>query len=575
MDLSRGVELRRFDLPGALVPRDEDAPTPLAMLSDGSRIAAPVRVEGGKPMLIVWDGLTGAMLRRFEAECRCAAFSPDGAYVAGGDAKGQGIVWSLGTGLPVAKLNAGNRINVLMFGRNPRFSPDGPGAEPALRHWQLAAGDGGGNVTVWDLGWEIPRVRSIGRGSYNEVFALSFSPDGALLGSAGRLEARLWDPATGSLLLSIEAGQYQYGLTFSPDGRRLAIGSEAEWQNPGGVQILDLVDGRGVRTLRGLSGWIEAPVLSPDDSHVAALSHDWRVGIWERATGRLKLVLDVPPGLYQTDAGLAFSPDNRLIAFSSDRWAGLWEIESGRLLKSWPLPVGLQDKLSFQGQDHLILARAETIDPSVAPYGGTDCVKYPRYCAIYDLLNKDSREPKRKIREPNLGIQSVALLPGGSAVVIDGLRGTPDRKERSIDLFGLPTGSKKWGLPMRSDEYWQSSIAVDPTGTFMKARQTKNAAVLIDAPSGRSQDFDPTYAALGPGARLVIGGSNEPVLDLLVERGRETPLLAIDAKTTPIGLGRFTKNGLFVVGASPLGDSVSVCDLAEIQQRLTRIGLGW
>src|SRR5262249_37023003 len=159
-----------------------------------------------------------------------------------------------------------------------------------------------------------------------------------------------------------EAGQYHYGLTFSPDGRRLAIGSDDAWGKPGRVLLLELIDGRGIRTLRGLSGLIETATtsFSPDGRLVAAMSHDYRAGIWERETGRLKRVVNVPPGLYQDNAALAVSPDNRLLAFSSDRRAACWEIETGRQIGPWPLPVGLQDRLVFDGPDRLLLARAET-----------------------------------------------------------------------------------------------------------------------------------------------------------------------------------------------------------------------
>jgi serine/threonine protein kinase/WD40 repeat protein len=576
VDLSRRVAPLRFQVPGALALGTGDAPPPVEMLPDGALVAAAVRVANGKPTLVVWDGLTGKVLHRFETECRCTAFSPDGAFVAAGDAVGQVVLWSMATGRAVARLDAGNRINVLSFGRSPRFSPDGPGQVPSLRRWQLAAGDGGGNVTVWDLGSEILRVRSVCRGSHNEVFALSFSPDGSMLASAGRTRARLWDPATGTLLLSMVAGTYQYGLAFSQDGRRLAIGSDEAWGSPGEVLLLELIDGRGVRTLRGLSGLIAATILSPDDRLVAALSHDWRVGVWERETGRLRLVLSVPPGLYQDNAALALSPDDRLLAYTSDRQAGLWEIETGRLLASWSLLVGLQDKLVFPGPGRLLLARAETTDPSVAPYG-TDPGNYPRSCAIYDLLGKNPTVPIRRIDEMSLGTEGIALSPDGSTLVLDGYAVHRGRKVRSLDAIDLSTGVRKWTIPARAQatEYWQGHLTFDPTGKLLKALVSRSDAVLIDMVAGRSREGGDGIHSLGPGAELGIGCSSEREEHWLLELGRKAPLLAVDTATTPLGLDQFSRDGRFIVGISPLGDWVTVCDLAEIQRRLSGVGLGW
>jgi serine/threonine protein kinase/WD40 repeat protein len=575
MNLSRREPIHRFTLPGKLLIDESVALPPATMTPDGSRVGAAVRLPNG-PVVIIWDGRSGEELARFEANVRSLTFSPDATLLAGGDHEGRVIIWSLDTRQLLATVAMDrNRINVLAFGRNPSLDHTGQGPLPPRRRWQLAAGDGGGNVTVWDLGSEIPRVRSICRGSWNEVFALSFSPDGSMLASAGRSHPRLWDPSTGLLLLSVEAGQYQYGLAFSPDGRRLAIGSDEAWGKPGRVLLLELSEGRGVRTLRGLSGTIAATILSPDDRLVAALSHDWRVGIWERETGRLKLTLNVPPGRYQDNAALAISPDNRLFAFSTDRQATLWEIGTGRMCGSWPLPVGLADKLVFQGPDRLLLARAETSDPSVAPYGRTDQRRYPRSCAIYGLLGQNPMQPLRRFREPNLALRNIALSPDGKTLVLDGISGLPEEGTRSMTAHDLASGERKWGFPLQLPSDVPSWIGFDPTGEFVSVTISRDSVALLDAQTGQSRDAHIQFTSLGPGARLGVSSSSEVNQSWLYERGREMPLLTIDIWTMPIGLDRFTRNGRFIVGISPLGDWITVCDLAEIQHRLAGLGLGW
>jgi serine/threonine protein kinase/WD40 repeat protein len=572
-DLVKRQVLLTFEVPGRL---DARGLSQAGMLSDGSLVAAPVQAANGKVTLVVWDGKSGKVLQQFEATSRCVAFSPDGSFLAAGDESGHLAIWSMARNQVVARLDVGNRVNVVSFGREPRFAPDAAHGTASLRRWQLAAGDGGGNVTVWDLGTEPPRVRSICRGSYNEILALSFSPDGAMLASAGRAGARLWDLMTGSLLLSIKAGQYQYGLAFSPDGGRLAIGTDAAWGQPGEVLLLELIDGRGVRTLRGLSGLIAATILSPDDSLVAALSQEWRVGIWERNTGRLKLVLNMPPGLYQDNAALAISHDNRWFAFSTHRQAMLWEIDTGRMLRQWSLPIGLVDRLVFQGADRLLLARAETTDPTIAPYGGTDARRYPRMCAVYDLLRQNSERPLRTFLEPNLGLNNIALSPDGTILVLDGRSGEPGQAGvRAITAYDVPSGTRRWGLPSRLNRTDKSWIAFDPIGEYTIVRSAYDTSVLLDTKTGQVRDADDRLGSPGPGAKLGIWGSSLVNQTRLLQRGRGAPLLTIDTLTTPIGLDRFTRDGRFTVGVSSLGDWITVCDLAEIQRRLADVGLGW
>jgi serine/threonine protein kinase/WD40 repeat protein len=572
-DLAKRQVLHSFEVPGRL---DIQEFSQLGMLSDGTLAAATVRAANGKVSLAIWDGKTGKLLHQLGSACRCVAFAPDGGFVAAGDESGHIAIWSLATGQVVARLDAGNRVNVVTFGPNPRFAPRAAQAPSSLRRWQLAAGDGGGNVTVWDLGTESPRVRSICQGSYNEILALSFCPDGSMLASAGRGVARLWDPGTGSLLLSINAGQYEYGLAFSPDGRRMVIGSNAAWGVRGNVLIVELIDGRGVRTLRGLSGLIAAMILSPDESLVVALSHDWKVGIWERESGRLKLVLDTPAGLYQDNASLAISPDNRFLAFSTHRRAMLWEIDTGRMLRQWSLPIGLQDELVFQRPDRLLLARAETSDPSVAPYGDTDPRRYPRSCAVYDLLGRNSLEPIQRFREANLGLPNIAFSPDGTILVVDGRSGEPGKVEvRAITAYDVASGTRRWSVPSRLNKFEKSWITFDPTGAFTIVRSAPDTAVLLDTKTGQIRNLDDRLGMPGPGAKLGIWVSSEVNQARLLERGRERPLLTIDILTTPIGLDRFTRNGRSIVGVSPLGDWITVCDLAEIQRRLAEVKLGW
>src|SRR5262249_7772554 len=147
---------------------------------------------------------TGAVVRAIEhhAPAVSMTLAPDGRMVAVGDTHGDVAVWTLPDGNLYASLSASdNRIEGLAFAREPRVSYRQKPETPA---WQLAVGDWGGIVTMLDL--QNKRIRNICRGSSDDIKALAFRPDGAVLASAGRGMARLWDVATGRLLLDVPAG---------------------------------------------------------------------------------------------------------------------------------------------------------------------------------------------------------------------------------------------------------------------------------------------------------------------------------------------------------------------------------
>ena len=81
------------------------------------------------------------------------------------------------------------------------------------------------------LGWDLARrvILAHCRGSSSGVQSVSFSSDGVTLASAGRMEAKVWDAATGRLLLNLiprpTDRNHMTQVAFSPDGSRLAVGS--------------------------------------------------------------------------------------------------------------------------------------------------------------------------------------------------------------------------------------------------------------------------------------------------------------------------------------------------------------
>jgi WD40 repeat protein len=226
---------------------------------------------------------------------------------------------------------------------------------------------------------------------------VEFSPDGVTLASCGRYLVRLWDVASGRLLLDIRAGNTIYGLALSHDGRQLAFGSIDAFSDLGRVAVLELEDGRGIRTLRGLPTAVIKVCFSSDGRLLAGLSHDWKVGIWELASGRLMSVLRVPEGYFTDNTDLCFDPEGQQLAFAAGTRATLWDVTTSTLKGEWELPPGLIDRIRFHPDGRLLLMRCETLDMQDGPFSHARPDQHPRVCRVRDLFSPEPEKPLAEI----------------------------------------------------------------------------------------------------------------------------------------------------------------------------------
>jgi serine/threonine protein kinase/WD40 repeat protein len=572
--------VRRFEVAG---PENAKVAA-YALASEGTHLAVvTIPPENGPQQLRVWEVGSGRLIREVAIDVRQpttdVTLSPDGRLVALADSHGHVTVWPLPEGEPITNLSAGRvAISVLQFGRNPVVH-EGLSDEDPTGRWLLAAGDVGGSVIVWDL--HHRNVRSLGHGSNFDVKALTFSPDGATLASAGRVGPRIWDIASGRVPLEFNIPTGMTALAFSPDGKRLALTTSNHAGGPGGLSIWRLDNDRGVRTLRGLQGQTIATdmVLSSDGKWLAVLEHGWHAAVWERNTGFLKRVFETPIGLFADNAHMAFSPDGKQLSFATSGKAVLWDIETGKCLRDWDLPPSLGDRLAFLGPDRLLLCRYETQDGKILPVPAVNHAQHPRVCRIRNLLGPDPLKPLAELTDFDFHLKCSYVMPDGSAFVLVGQsrQGVNGIQVATI-AYESTTGRTLWSIPSGgSDPDFEPTLRFAPTGVFLalcneRGQPWQLLALPYRTSLGRS--IRNVYA-LGPGANRWV--TRERLSDdvkgfwRLWEPDRTEPVLEFEFEEGP---SLFAREGRSLILGRADG-TTSVLDLVDIQGRLTTVGLGW
>jgi WD40 repeat protein len=293
------------------------------------------------------DSRVRRVLTGHDAAVNAVAFSPDGRWLASGDAHGKVQAWDMtNDGRPQAMPGQYGFINDVTFSPDGRYlaatslsgrivwaGPDRGGL--VIRHdeghhspdstlafspdgRQLATGDYDGMVRIWKTA--STRGLAAFNGQQGAIMSLAFSPDGRRLATAGEDgTVRTWDTAgwKASSVLRGHTGPVA-GLAFSPDGKRLAsVG------NDGTLRIWDMSGVRSPLIVAAHDGGAACVAFSRDGRRVATGGSDQTVRIWDAANPVQPLVLHGHKGAV---FDLAFSPDGqRLASASADKTVRLWD----------------------------------------------------------------------------------------------------------------------------------------------------------------------------------------------------------------------------------------------------------
>src|SRR5262249_41973899 len=287
----------------------------------------------------LWDRATGQTIRVFgdteyhSPKIELAKFSPDGKRIV--------IVPSEAVGpsqFSATLLDAGNGkvIANLAPVRSAVFSSDSrriltPSHDATARLWDA------------ENGAELLRFQ----GHRDVLFAAALSPDGRRVVTASRdNKAHIWDIAGARALRRFEGHEGAVAsAVFSPDGKRVLTASSDM-----SVRLWDMTNGDELKRFTGPpanisdvpdgKNYLEDAVFSPDGASVLARSvFDSKAWLWDTSTGSLRRSFEAGSAVLNV---ASFSPDGtRLLTASSPPDVRVWDVATGReILK---LDLGLKN----------------------------------------------------------------------------------------------------------------------------------------------------------------------------------------------------------------------------------------
>lgn len=182
---------------------------------------------------------------------------------------------------------------------------------------------------TWDLG-SNHLTAAVFNGA--PPFSTWLSPDGRHVATLDNYQVLVWNTA-GEKSIWQGGLRVGYSLAWSPDGQRLASGS-----NDGAAGIWDVASGTLTQKLAGHTGVVYEVVWSPDGKRLASAGVDGTIRLWDVGTSKMLQVLN--GSTYGLADGLAWSPDGTQFAsIKGEDAIQIWDVATGREAAVIPVEV--------------------------------------------------------------------------------------------------------------------------------------------------------------------------------------------------------------------------------------------
>jgi len=343
--------------------------------------------------------------------------------------------------------------------------------------------------------WDVETWQQIGEalsGHTDWVNSVAFSPDGKRLASGSEDESiRLWNAEAGSQIGEALSGhEYDvYSMAFSPDWEILVSGSDDAT-----IRLWDVETGQQIgEALTGHEGDVTSVAFSPDGKNLASGSYQ-EIRMWDVETGQQ--IGEALSGHTSYVNSVAFSPDGKNLASgSSDDTIRMWNVETGQQIGE-----------ALNGHTSEVWSMVFSPDGETLASGSAD--------GTIRLLDAHSGQ---QIGEPLSGhtdvVYSMVFSPDGKMLASGSYDDT-------IRLWDVETG-QQIGEALNGHEFSVRSVAFSPDGKRLASGSDDATIRLWDVETGQqigealSGHEDSVYSvAFSPDGKRLASGSRDDTVRL-------------------------------------------------------------
>ncbi|MEM6980476.1 MAG: serine/threonine-protein kinase, partial [Planctomycetota bacterium] len=449
----------------------------IAISTDGSKMAIADASDNNGFQIV--DSVTGEVQQTFAGHERGVGFAdfggPDDSMIATVGRDKTVRIWDVASGkqLLVIRVPYRQRLHPVAL------SPDG-----SLVAWSRGD-DGGIEIRKTSNGNII--FESLSRNTFkgNDT-PVEFSPDGSLLAVGGFGEVLLLDPQTGDDLGSLHGTRAKsYGFDFSPDGKRLVVGSE-----DGMVRVFDVDRRRLLTTMTGhkvgASYGVIAVAFDGSGDRIVSSGFNGVVKVWDAWNGdrreaiddarsdaegpRPSQSVDFVATMPEATQRLRFADDGSvLLAAGSGDTAAMIDPNNGDVIRKWKDLPGNQGAIDYHASSHRMVVG-----------GGSILDRWPGEVRLLDAISGDLVWKFDDTRGPISGLR---FFDDGKRIAVG--VGSQNANTGGVLVLETQSGELQWRNP--SSMLPVRDLDVSPDGATIATVGHDDGVTLWNATTGEKE----------------------------------------------------------------------------------------